>query len=334
MHILPDKAVLSELMKKPQNIDDQVLKLSSKGLRIEDPERAKKILLSTNYYYFTGYLHEYKVVSEGCNEHYDTLLSFEDFYSIIQFDMQLRSILLQSIDFIERDLKTKIAYSIALDDLNDGSINYLYEDYFLDRLKNSNAYKVKDRIGKKNLEDNLRKNHSAFISFFESEYSKKLRNSTFLIHHSHKYWGCLPIWVAVEIMTIGNLKKFYEGVLDFDLKSVISNYYNLTPKYLANHLNCLNIFRNILAHNSRLYELGASFSPHILDEDINMRKTHKIFDYVYVLRNLTSDMDYWNCSIIVQLDMLFQDTITKKVPITCWGFPTNWKDLLIKQERE
>lgn len=95
MHILPDKKVLSKLIKKPLSIEKQVEKLQEKGLKIDDVERAKRILLSTNYYYFTGYLHKYKVITDDCVEYYETDLTFEEVYRIIQFDMHLRSIFLQ-----------------------------------------------------------------------------------------------------------------------------------------------------------------------------------------------------------------------------------------------
>jgi len=330
MHILPDKETLSKLMKKPLPVDKQVEKLQAKLIQIDDIDRAKKILLSTNYYYFIGYLHKYKVIPEDCEEYYDTELSFEDVYSIIQFDMHLRSIFLQAIDFIERDIKTKIAYYLVVDDPNNGSINYLYCDYFIDKLPLSD---YKDPKEKRRLTNDLQNSHKAFIKYYETEYSKKVGNSTFVKHHREKYWGCLPIWVAVEIMTIGNIQNLYKEVLPTNIKKTIANAYDLSPDLFSNYLRGLNIFRNLLAHNVRLFDEPTSHTPMTNRKDY-IKRTNLIFDYVHILKHLTGDADFWNCTIITQLDTVFNHELNKKVSSSRWGFPKNWIDILVKKASE
>jgi len=324
MHILPDKDTLSQLIKKPLPVNKQVEKLKEKGLRIDNDSKAEKILLSTNYYYFTGYLIKSKKTRTDCSEYYDTDLDFDDVYSLIKFDMQLRCIFLQAIDYIERDIKTKIAYYMAMDDLDYGSINYLYTDYFLDKLSVQNFKNENEKI---RLQNTLNRNHKDFIRYYETEYNKKVDNSIFVKHHNEKYWGCLPIWVAVEIMTIGNIKNLYGNVLPNSIKSKISGAYNLSPELFNNYLKGLNIFRNLLAHNVRLYDERTSYTPmtNCLDPIPN---TNFIFDYVVILKYLISDTDFWNCMIITQLKMLFME-LNKKINSDRWGFPSNWLDLLI-----
>lgn len=326
MHILPDKNVLTDKVKKPILVDKQVDKLEEKGISINNRDAAMKVLLSTNYYYFTGYLHNYKNFRENGEEYYDTDLSFDDVASIIRFDMQLRSILLQAVDFIERDIKTKIAYYLAIDDPNDGGINYLYTDYFTNKMTFPASTSL--RRQEKSIEIFCKK-HKDFIKFYEIEYNKKIENSIFVKHHAEKYWGCLPIWVAVEIMTIGNIKNLYQDVLPTKVKKDVADEYALSTELLENYMKCLNTFRNLLAHNVRLFDEKTSYTPKQNDND-TIQFTNLIFDYVFVLKHLTSDKDFWNHTIIPQLKLIFTNSLCNKISPSRWGFPSNWDNILNK----
>ncbi|WP_313119629.1 Abi family protein [Proteiniclasticum ruminis] len=322
MHILPDKNTLSQLIKKPLSVENQLLKLSEKGLKYDDLENAKKILLSTNYYYFTGYLHKFKSLDIEGEEIYKTDLKIEDLYSLIQIDTQLRSILLQAIDYIERDLKTKIAYYLAQDDKIHGSVNYLYSEYFESKIVKSDRY-YREKI------NGIRRNHRDFIRHYEGEYNKKVQNSTFVKHHSEKYWGCLPIWVAVEIMTIGNIKHLYTKLLPTAIQNQVASSLGLSIGLMKNYLSCLNDFRNLLAHNVRIYDLKISYTPSTNKKD-PIDTTNYIFDYVCVLKYLLSDNDFWNCTILVQLSIVMGG-MPGNVEAGEWGFPQNWYDILAKK---
>lgn len=92
----------------------------------------------------------------------------------------------------------------------------------------------------------------------------------------------------------------------------------------------LNIFRNLLAHNVRLFDESTSHTPMTYRRDI-LKKTNLIYDYGYILKNLTSDADFWNCTIITQLDLAFTNDLFKKVSSDKWGFRSDWRDKLLKR---
>lgn len=48
-------------IKRPTTIEEQIKILGGRKLVIEDVEFAQNVLLSVNYYNFTGYLHTYKM---------------------------------------------------------------------------------------------------------------------------------------------------------------------------------------------------------------------------------------------------------------------------------
>ncbi len=135
----------------------------------------------------------------------------------------------------------------------------------------------------------------------------------------------------MEILTIGNIQNFYKDVLPTSIKKIIAKEYDLSPDLFSNYLRGLNIFRNLLAHNVRLFDEATSHTPMTNNKDY-LKKTNLIFDYVYILKHLTSDADFWNCTIITQLEMAFNFELSKKVSSTRWGFPADWREKLVKKQ--
>ena len=64
-------------IKRPTTIEEQIKILGGRKLVIEDVEFAQNVLLSVNYYNFTGYLHTYK----NADDNYENI-SFNQAYRI------------------------------------------------------------------------------------------------------------------------------------------------------------------------------------------------------------------------------------------------------------
>ena len=120
--------VISDKLKKPTTFDEQIQLLRKRNIIIENVDCAKNILKRTNYYYFTGYIYGFK---DSLNNTSD--ISFDKIYKIIQFDARLRNIFLYCMGFIERDLKTTVAYFFA-HDYPEGNISYFFDRDFDDKI--------------------------------------------------------------------------------------------------------------------------------------------------------------------------------------------------------
>ncbi|MCI7343038.1 MAG: hypothetical protein MSH33_03730 [Fusobacterium necrophorum] len=57
--------LLSEKVKQPTTIEQQIQILKSRNVIIDDEETAVRYLKLYNYYFITGYLHPYKNKKEG-----------------------------------------------------------------------------------------------------------------------------------------------------------------------------------------------------------------------------------------------------------------------------
>ena len=212
------------------SIDDQLLKLESYGLIISDRPAAENFLKHLNYYRFSGY----GLVFEKEKHVFYEGTTFENIQAAYNFDRDLRDLITESLEVIELDLRSNIAYSFG----------QVYE-----------AFGHVDAV-------------NFFRGFNHLKWIKKLHNETsrsselFVKHYRYTYdeFPDLPIWVATEIISFGGLSHMYSGMQTDDQK-IISNRYGLQPKTLESWMHHLVYTRNLCAHHSRIWDRKWSIKP-------------------------------------------------------------------------
>ena len=286
----------SNNVKKPTTIEEQIKLLKSREVVIEDENFAKKFLRIYNYYFVTGYLHPYKTSDDKYKN-----ISFNGIATQIKFDMRLREICMYALDIIEKGLKTIIAYEFS-HNYENGNIAYAYSLYF------------------PNDEDK----HTRLME----HYNVSLNNNKELpyVKHNMKTYGILPTWVAIELFTLGNIEKFF-SMLDTNTKKKIEDIIGFPKNKIQNWIENLRIFRNMVAHNQRLYNFSILSMPKKAKE--YNKQTGKIFDYVIVMKYLFLDAEDWNTYVLPRFEYIFDD-FKDDVDLKCIGFPDDWKNILTK----
>ena len=286
----------SNNVKKPTTIEEQIKLLESREVVIEDENFAKKFLRIYNYYFVTGYLHPYKTSDDKYKN-----ISFNGIATQIKFDMRLREICMYALDIIEKGLKTIIAYEFS-HNYENGNIAYVYSLYF------------------PNDEDK----HTRLME----HYNVSLNNNKELpyVKHNMKTYGILPTWVAIELFTLGNIEKFF-SMLDTNTKKKIEDIIGFPKNKIQNWIENLRIFRNMVAHNQRLYNFSILSMPKKAKE--YNKQTGKIFDYVIVMKYLFLDNEDWNTYVLPRLEYIFDD-FKDNIDLKCIGFPNDWKNILTK----
>ena len=108
-------------MKKAYTIDQQIARLKSNGMTFDDEEKAKEILLDVGYYRLDSILSIR--IKFPCLEHRDHQLkpgtTFKSVYDLYEFDTRLRRLLLNALDRIEVNIRTKLIYNISLKYIDD-----------------------------------------------------------------------------------------------------------------------------------------------------------------------------------------------------------------------
>lgn len=283
-------------MKKAKTVEEQLQILEKRGLVIENRGRAIEILRNVNYYTLTGYLFPFK---QG--EKYQNGTSMNLAIKLYHFDNEIRNILMAPMVEAEEKLKTRIAYNIAIAHPEDPLI-YTDINYF----KSEN-------------------DHSRFMADFQNNVRNN-REVPFVKHHIQKYRSQFPIWVAVNLFTLGNLKYLYKNIPSRDRKN-ISREFNLSPKTFDSWIDTLRILRNKLAHNMRLYRTTFQRTPKLEKHHTVRIENNRLFANFVLLKYLLDNSEVWK-EAVINLDRIlikYQDSIE----LSSIGFPKDWKTILL-----
>ena len=240
-------------LKKHLSLAEQIALLESRGLIIEDRQKAEQLLYHVNYYRLSGYLHGFKQ-DDGVN--YVSGTTLKQIKMLYDFDRKLTRILMFALEDIEETLKTRLSYSLT-SAFPENPLIYLDGSIY------------------RNQADFLR-----FSSLFYHEF-KNNRNLPFIKHHIEEYEGNLPMWVAVEILTMGNISAVYKN-LKTTYQKDLAHSYQTGPTQLMSWIENLTFTRNHLAHYMRIYDFNFGRTP------AQCKKHHKytqasgrIFDQIY-----------------------------------------------------
>lgn len=205
------------------SVSDQVEKLKSYGLIVQDEQSAKIFLLHLNYYRFSGY----GVAFEQSRHVYVSGTTFEAIRDTYYFDRALRDLVTESLEVIELDIRAAIAYCFGK---HYGAFGHATKGRFFHRF-NHQAWRDK-------LHDETRRSDEAFVKHYRKTYCE---------------FPDLPIWIATEIMSFGALSRMYSGMLKSEQK-VIAARYGIQPKTLQSWMHHLVYVRNLCAHHVRLWD--------------------------------------------------------------------------------
>lgn len=282
-------------LKLPKTYEEQILKLKSKNIRVEDEQLALKILKKVNYYRLSAYLLTYKSKSGLCDG-----VSISDIFELYKFDKSLRWLLMPVLEDIEIAFRTHIAYLLAH---KYGALGYKESKNF-----NNKEY------------------HTFMLESFYNEVDRS--DEIFVKHHKKQYDGNFPIWVIIELSSFGSLSKIYNNLLDEDKEQIAKDYYNTNSGYVKSWLHSLSVIRNRCAHYGRLYNKRLTVSPRLFKSD---RKkgidNNTLFAALCVMRILSNDYIEWK-NFVNELENLFVKH--ENIDISYIGFPRNWKDFLLE----
>ena len=245
---------------KHLNFNEQIELLISRNMDIKDKEDAVNVLKHINYYKFKEFSEPF------CSKENDNLnyrnIDFKFIVSRYYNDKNLRMNLLHAIEMIEVSVKTNLAFELGKGTL--GAYGYLdfknwsnreeYCKHYLADKSNSFKEKILKYIKKGNY----------------VEINRKLKES------GEKY---PPVWLTINILTFGDLVKLLELLSNKKMRSLLKNYGNITKDEFISWMKCLNLVRNMCAHNSNIIDLKLKTKPKIHSnwERFLFEKDGKIF---------------------------------------------------------
>ena len=292
--------------------DEQISFLSEqKQLIIEDQEYAKRILFQTGYFaLINGYK---RIFKNPQTNKFQVGVRFEDVYGMYCFDRNLRSILLKYILICEQTIKSSLSYHFCQIYGEDqkaylNPINYLQSE-----------------------------NHSRIIKKLIQKMSAQLNenSSYYYIRHYVKRYQSVPFWVLVNTLTLGQVSKMYSCQKSRVKIQICKDFGEIRENELERMLSIMTKFRNVCAHNDRLFNFKTQDAlPDLLIHQMLQipRRLGRyccgkedLFAQVIILKMLLQEEDFeW---FYTELKQCFQRHSVYQTILYQMGFPENWKEI-------
>lgn len=302
-------------MGKPYTTYEQQIEiLKSKRLIISDDKEVMDLLKRCSYFgLVTGYKNPFK----DKKGFYKVRTTIHDIYALYTYDMELRELFLKYILIIENHIKSLISYAFC-DSYGDMESNYLNAtnyDYTIIKQDGINKF-----IGKLREVINDSEKHA-------------------YLQHQKKRHGNIPLWALIRALTIGVVSKMYSFLKPQEQTMVSKEFECVTENELAQMIDLLSRFRNVCAHNERLYDYKYNKGG-IQDTDVhsilNIKRQknryvygkNDLFAVVIVFKYLLSNEDF--SAFIDSLktktkELLNKTNILQEAQILkLMGFPNNW----------
>lgn len=244
-----------EYTKKWLPLDEQVERLVKRGLEVEDPTRAIRVIESVGYYRLTGYLYPFLESEEHVDDKGRKTIRVLNTYrlgttlhhaeSIIGFDRRLRTLVMEGVERVEIAVRMRIAYVL-------GQVSpFAHEN----PLCFDNSFTTPGT-------DSRYPSPSKQVTWLAQV--KECRDSSdeqFAAHFRSKYDDRMPIWALTELLELGHLSSLYRGMRQGDAEEVAVSFGVPHKKLMASWLASLNYVRNVAAHHARLFNRKLQNAP-------------------------------------------------------------------------
>lgn len=284
-------------MKPPLSFDDQIALMHTRGIVIKDKELTLKRLSETNYYRLRGYWLTFErdgQILPGT--------TFDSIWDTYMLDSDLRRWVWGAIAPVEIKARTLFAYHMST---QCGPLAHEDNRYF----KSGAA-------------------HERSMRSLERERDRATRDGVPCVVHNVEKYGDLPIWAAVEIMSMGTVSQLY-GNLDPGKSRVAKSMaegFGVKPFVLKSWLRHLTYIRNICGHHSRLYNRIMTTRANLLKRD-SKYDSDKEFPTFIVLKRIyeLSWPERWPSMLDGLMTLVESHENVSLAPLR---FPKNWQAIL------
>lgn len=238
------------------SVEDQIEGLSSRGLEIGDRSEAGRLLREVGYYRLTGYLYSLREserqIDDRGRERIRVLASYRpgaclgDAVALIDFDRELRLLVLEGIERIEIALRMQLGYSLGKQSA------FAHED--------TSAF-VSTFTAPRTGEDGelLPSHHESWLTRVRERQSAS--DEAFVTHFRLKYDDHMPIWALTEILELGHVARLYTGLRNDIATEIAAAFQVPTKQLLQSWIATLNYVRNVAAHHARLFNRKLVSAP-------------------------------------------------------------------------
>lgn len=292
--------------KKFLTIPQLIQKLKDAGMTIDSNAMAELELTAIGYYRLKGYSFQ---LIDPVTKKYVVGTNFSDVIRLYHFDMKLSNLLFCYLTKIEVSLRARLVNALQV--TKDALV-----------LQNPSVWNDKKIFWKNQ-------------GTLASEICRS--NDVFIKNNFENHDGAIPVWAAVEVMSLGTLSKtiknmktgknsaFAEVIKNY--KFLNSNGYAVNPSkdMFTSWIQAVSTMRNICAHNSRIYNRTISTRPQLIHVDLIQPhpKYNGLYQILLAMKYLRPDESSWETFIddLKKLLCKYGDVCD----ISRLNFPLDWE---------
>lgn len=188
--------------KPAKTFAEQIELLKARGMQFANEQQAQFYLEQINYYRLGAYWLPFEHTHSPHCFKPDT--SFEQVLELYVFDRELRLLILDAIERLEVAVRTRFAYELAH---RHGCHAYLQEQYFKPAFR---WHKLLE-----SLEGEVDRADEVFIEHYKRTYDDP---------------ELPPIWATCEVMSFGQLSKWYQLLAPIQTRKAISSHFDCDEK--------------------------------------------------------------------------------------------------------
>ena len=287
----------------PTSIPEQLDLLRRGGIAIPDAGEAARFLSHVSFHRLRGYWEPFEAqpVSGGAYQFRDRT-SLANVMELYSFDQQLRALLLDAFSHIEVSVRTQWAYNLAY--VHSGG-RFAHKDASL-----------------------FSQGHASNLTRLKRDYEDHARDE-------YQFDDC-PIWAVVEVMTFGQLSRWYGDTIE-PVRQSVAQHYGIDATIAKPLLIHLSQVRNFCAHHERLWDRRLKTRFRIPNQLGNVKRTRQFFNRIdngkiynalvmmaYLMERIVPSGG-WKRRLLTLLDE------HSGIPQATMGFPPNWRRLEIWQ---
>ena len=288
--------------KQALSLPDQIALLRERGMLIQDEPFALHKLQYISYYRLGAYWLPFE--ADHASHRFKPDTHFETVARLYAFDRALRLLVLDAIEHVEVALRTQFTHQLAT-------------AYGPHALSDPGHFQASQP----------RWSHQGALRQLAQDVSDS--KEVFIKHWRDKYSDPLPpIWSAIEIMTLGQLSRWYANIKTSADRNRIARVFDCDETVLVSFMHHLAIVRNICAHHSRLWNREFAFTfklprarPAAVVASLNHSAPRNLYNTLALLTCLLdriSPSHTWKKRICVLMEQHPPNALAM-------GFPADWQ---------
>ena len=217
--------------RKAKPLQEQVDLLIRRGMRVDDPERARQLLLEIGWFRMSMYWFPFETrYPDNMSDvhHFREGVSFRDALLLYAFDFNMRNALLKPLERIETAFRTYMIHLVST------------------RYPDSPAWFCDKRVvGPRQAN-----------SFERMVYLPLKRQNPHIQLHHRRFTAdrFAPAWKTLEFVTLGMMCNLYESLCSSGLRNDVARHFGIHQEGIfRDYMEVIRGLRNICAHGNVLY---------------------------------------------------------------------------------